>query len=189
MSKTSSSAFDEKIYYAPFATHFRDFMESHPNTKEKTTQAALAKYLGVRPQTVSCYATGQSLPNCEQLLKIADFFGVTCDFMMTGRRVENKPVRETLGLSENTVQALKLVKEGYWEDCPAMLPVLDTLLGEKDFYAAIEKAVDVFATKHEYDDRYQQFLEWQCKEFLDSFLIEFFQNNLLNIYAKNKEGD
>ncbi|MDR1002840.1 MAG: helix-turn-helix domain-containing protein [Oscillospiraceae bacterium] len=189
MSKTSSSAFDAEIYYAPFATHFRDFMDSHPNTGEKTTQKAIADYLGVRPQTVSCYATGQSLPNCEQLLKIADYFGVTCDFMMTGRRVENKPVRETLGLSENTVQALKLVKEGYWEDCPAMLPVLDTLLGEKDFYTAIEKAVDVFANKHEYGDRYQQFLEWECKEFLDSFLLEFFRKNLLSIYAKNKEGE
>jgi transcriptional regulator with XRE-family HTH domain len=187
MAKTNNSPPDK--YDALFATHFRDFMEHHPVTNEKSTQKAIADYLGVRPQTVSCYATGESLPNCEQLLKIADFFGVTCDFMMTGRRVENKPVREMLGLSENTVQALKLVQEGYWEDCPAMLPVLDCLLGAKDFYIALEYAVNCYAGKNEYSDDYQQFIEWKTTGFLESFLLEFFRADLVRVYAKMKEGD
>jgi transcriptional regulator with XRE-family HTH domain len=187
MRKTSDVSPDK--YNAQFATHFRDFCEKHPDTGAKTTQKAIADYLGVRPQTVSCYATGESLPSCEQLLQIADFFGVTCDFMMTGRRVENAPVREILGLSENTVQAVKLIKEGYFEDCPAMLAVLDTLLGEKDFYIALEKAVNYYANKHEYNDDYQQYLEWKVAGFLESFLLEFFGKNLLNIYAMRKEGD
>ena len=109
MAKASGTP--QEQYDALFATTLREFMDCHPNTGAKTTQKALADHLGVRPQTVAYYCNGQSLPNCEQLLEIAQFFGVTTDFLMTGRRTENKPVRDMLGLSENTVQNMKLVKD------------------------------------------------------------------------------
>ena len=107
MSKSSGTTVDK--YNALFATTLRDFMMKSPKTHTPVTQKELAAYLGVRPQTVSLYCTGESLPNCEQLLRIADFFGVTADYMMTGRKPENRPVREMLGLSETTVQNLRLV--------------------------------------------------------------------------------
>ena len=71
MSKTNDTPPIDK-YNALFATSLRAFMDAHPDTGEKTTQKALADYLGVRPQTVSYYCTGESLPNCEQLLRIAE---------------------------------------------------------------------------------------------------------------------
>ena len=83
---------------------------------------------------------GESLPNCEQLLKIANYFNVTADYMITGRMSENKPVRDMLGLSEQTVQNLRLVNDGYFEDSPYMLPLLDCLLSDKDFYITLERA-------------------------------------------------
>lgn len=169
-------------YNARFAVTLRDFMEQHPDTGEKTTQKALADYLGVRPQTVSYYCTGESLPNCEQLLRIADFFGVTCDFLMTGRRTENKPVREMLGLSENTVQALKLVKEGYFEDTPHILAALDCLLGNKDFYRAMEQALKWHSTRENVTDAEKEFCEWKAARFMESFLLEFFAQNIVAVY-------
>ena len=110
-------------YNARFATTLREFMQESPKTGGKVTQKELADYLEVRPQTVSLYCTGESLPDCETVMKIADFFEVTADYMITGRKPENKPVRDMLGLSENAVQCLRLVNDGYFEDSPYMLPM------------------------------------------------------------------
>jgi transcriptional regulator with XRE-family HTH domain len=178
MSITNKPPHDK--YNALFATSLRDFMECHPDTHEKTTQKALADYLGVRPQTVSCYCTGESLPNCEQLLRIAEFFGVTCDFLMTGRRTENKPVRELLGLSENTIHIMKETKEGYYDiHTPMIMAILDGLLGEPDFYLALEKAAvyEGLKEKNALED-YVQFLEWKQSEYVHSFMMEFFSSKL-----------
>ena len=187
MSGTSKPVWETEMEWFP--STLRGFMARHPSTGETTTQKALADILDVRPQTLSLYCNGQTQPTPAKLLKIAEYFGVTTDFLLTGKRVENKPVREMLGLSESTVQAMKLVNEGYWEDCPAMLPVLDCLLGEKDFYAALELAVNCYAKKHEYSDDYQQFLEWKAAGFLEKFLVDFFRFDLVSIYEKMKEGD
>ena len=189
MPKTNEMTREEK-YDALFATTLRRFMDIHPNTGEKTTQKALAEYLDVRPQTVSYYCTGESLPNCEQLLRIADFFGVTADFMITGRRVEHKPVRDMLGLSENTVENMKLVKEGYFEDSPHMLAAIDCLLGNKDFYLAVEKALKWYEKKQGAPDDMQAFYEWNAGQFMESFLLDFFAHNLQSIHEqmRGKEG-
>ena len=187
MSTTSKPVWETENEWFPKT--LRGFMASHPATGETTTQKALADVLDVRPQTLSLYCNGQTQPTPAKLLKIAEYFGVTTDFLLTGKRVENRPVRELLGLSESTVQAMKFVKEGYFEDCPAMLPVLDCLLGEKDFYLALETAVNCHAQKQGHNDDYQQFLEWRAAGFLEKFLLDFFRHDLVRIYNRMREGD
>lgn len=186
MPKTSKVPSEK--YDALFATTMRSFMDRHPDTGERTTQKALAEHLGVQPQTVSYYCTGESLPNCEQLLKIAEYFKVTADFMITGRRIENRPIRDALGFSERTIESLKLVKEGYFEDTPQMLAALDCLLGNKDFYIAIEKALTWHEKKQNKDDDYQVFCDWNAAQFVESFLMEFFRYDFRKMYAKMR-GD
>jgi transcriptional regulator with XRE-family HTH domain len=175
---------------APFAMHLRSFMDRHPDTGAKTTQKVLADYLDVRPQTVSYYCTGDSLPNCEQLLKIANFFNVTCDFLMTGKRLENKPARDLLGLSDNTVQKIKLIKEGYFENAPIMLAMLDVMLGDKDFYTAMEQAAEYAGMKQaDMTDDYLQFLEWKSASYIQNYMIHFFAQNLESIHYQLKGLD
>ena len=185
-------------YNAPFATHLRDFMAGHPDTGAKTTQAALAAYLGVRPQTVAYYVNGESLPNCEQLQKIAEYFNVTCDFLMTGRRLENKPICDVLGLSDDTVQKMKLLNDGYdgfqgadgVDYAPLMLAILDVMLGDRDFYGALQSAAEYEGKKKEgLDDDYLQFLEWKSAGYLQKFLIGFFAHDLAKAHAKLKDYD
>lgn len=189
MAKASGkTAFDR--YDGQFASALRAFMERHPDTGKQTTQKELANYLGVRPQTVSLYCTGESLPDCERLLQIAEYFNVTTDFLMTGRRVENKPVREILGLSESTVQNMKLVRDGYFEDTPEMLPMLDSLLGDKDFYLALENAGRWFQRKASVDDgEYQEYCEWKAAQYMQSYLMAFMQGNFPAIYAQKRGQD
>jgi len=176
-------------YNAPFAKRIREYMASHPDTGEKTTQAELGKYLKVRPQTVSCYCTGESLPDCNRIVQIAKYFKISCDLLLTGRRVENEPVREMLGLSERTVQNMKLVNEGYFKDSPNLLAILDCMLGDKDFYLAMVKAAEYeeLKTKEDTDD-YKQFLEWKAAGYMQSYFLDFFAKNLQGIY-KTMKGD
>lgn len=183
MARTKETTSPDK-HNARFATTLRAFMEENPNTHERTTQKALADYLEVRPQTVSYYCTGESLPNCEQLLKIADYFDVTTDFLMTGRRVENKPVRDLLGLSEGAVQCIKLVKEGYFEDSPYMLAALDTMLGDKDFYLALERAAEYNYRKETEPSEMAEYYDWKSTQYMEGYLLNFFALNLQSIYEQ-----
>lgn len=188
MAKTKKAAIPADKYDARFATTLREFMEENPITHEKTTQKALAEYLGVKPQTVSYYCTGESLPNCEQVLNIANYFGVTADFLLTGRRTENKAVRDTLGLSDRSVENMKLVKEGYFEDTPYMLAALDFLLGDKDFYLTLEKTADYNRLKEAAPPEMAEYYEWKSAQYMEGYLLDFFGRNLLSIYEQMR-GD
>ena len=168
-------------------------MAGHPDTGVKTTQAALAAHLGVRPQTVAYYVNGESLPNCEQLLKIAEFFNVTCDFLMTGRRLENKAMCDELGLSDETIQKLRLLNSNYdgfegadgFDYAPRMLALLDVILQDGEFYDALQAAAEYEIKKKEgYDDDYLQFLEWKAAGYLHKYLIRILRCNILSIHKK-----
>lgn len=186
MPKTSEIPIDK--YNALFATTLRNFMMRNPKTGKPVTQKSLAEYLGVRPQTVSLYCTGESLPNCEQLLKIAEFFDVTADYMITGKMPENKPIREMLGLSENTVQNMRLVKDGYFEDSPYMLPLLDCLLSDKDFYTTLERAATLQQSSAE-NSEFKEFYEWKAGQTLTDFFLHFLSHDIKAIYEERKRGD
>ena len=190
-------------YNAPFATHLRDFMAAHPDTGAKTTQAALAAHLGVRPQTVAYYVNGESLPNCEQLQKIAEFFNVTCDFLMTGRRYENRPICDVLGLSDDTIQKMRLLNDGYddfqgadgMDYAPLMVAILDIMLGSRAFYGALMQAAEYEGSKYEdgikkdYADDYIQFLEWKSAGIMQKYLLDLFQRNIMSVHHKLKAYD
>lgn len=62
----------------------RHLMHKHPHTGKKTTQKELARHLGIRPQTVSLYLLGKSLPSAKNCLAIADYFGVSVDCLLIG---------------------------------------------------------------------------------------------------------
>ena len=187
MAKSSETSIDK--YNALFATTLRNFMAKSPKTGKPVTQKELATHLSVRPQTVSLYCTGESLPNCEQLLKIAEYFGATADYMITGKMPENKPVRELLGLSETTVQNLRLIKDGYFEDSPLMLPMLDCLLNSKDFYLTFAEAAQIQQQGIEAEPKLKEFYEWKATQKLNDFFLHFLSYDLQAIYKERKRGD
>ena len=182
----TSGIYSER-YNDLFPTTLREFMQKHPVTGERVTQAVLGKAVGVRPQTISQYANGETAPAPSVLLKIAEYFGVTVDYLLTGTEIENKPVREVLGLSQQTCDCLKLVKDGYFEDTPAMLPALDRLLADKDFYLALEKTLYWYERKQNTNDEYQEFCDWKASQYMTGYLMEFFNHNLESIYQQIRE--
>lgn len=164
-------------YEQHFAATLRALME-----ESGTTQKELADFVGVRPQTLSLYSTGETQPNCDKLLKIAEYFHVTVDYLLTGTVIENIPVYKMLGFSESTVQNIQLVKQGYFEDTPAMLAMLDCLLSDKDFYTALEMAAHWHDEKQGAADEYQEYCEWKAAHYMQGYLLDFFKRDFAAIY-------
>ena len=102
------------------------------------THAKLAEVLGVATNSVTVYCTGKARPNIDTLIKIASYFGVSLDYLITGQNPENKVLSEELGLSEITLQTLKEVQ--YGEQFPYLSSYIDRLLSNTDFLKTFNEA-------------------------------------------------
>lgn len=137
MAKQSKPIIDK--YNATFPTILRTLEEHHPADGRSTTHKALAEAVGVRPQTISLYAIGDTQPTPDTLLKIAQYFGVSVDYLLTGVSSQNQQVNETLGLSEEAIQLLKLAKQyNKATDFPSALELINGLLSDKEFYEFLD---------------------------------------------------
>lgn len=58
--------------------------------KYKITAYKVAKEAGVTQTALSNWKTGKSTPTTKTLQKLADYFGVTIDYLMTGKEEEEK---------------------------------------------------------------------------------------------------
>lgn len=86
-----------------FPTRLRELME-----KGKISQPQLAAAVGVQRQTISNYACGQSSPDWETLVRIAEFFDVSSDYLigLSSVKTEDHDVRfvcDYTGLNEKTI--------------------------------------------------------------------------------------
>ncbi len=83
-------------------------------TEKKYSQQKLADKLGVSRSTVTMWELGNSSPDYETLVYIADIFGVTIDYLLDRDTTEQEPVddftyalyNETKELSEEDKQQL-----------------------------------------------------------------------------------
>lgn len=79
------------------------------------TQATLGKALDIQRQTVSNYANGQSVPDAYTLGKIADYFGVSTDYLLDRTKTKSPDATVTqmceyTWLSEESVETLNFWK-------------------------------------------------------------------------------
>lgn len=131
----------EDRYNDIFPTTLRGLLEHHPKDGHSTTYKALGEGVGVRQQTISQYASGQTQPTADVALRIARFFGVSVDYLLTGVSSYNKDYAEELGLSDTSVELLRRAKEMYPQtdlEHVHTMPYLDELLSDKDFYEFLD---------------------------------------------------
>lgn len=105
----------QEKYNSPFAANLRDLI-----AQKGTTITALAKVLGISRQAVSQYADGTGQPNVDKLAMIADYFGVSADYLLglSDIPTRNETVRgihEKTGLWESAISAL--MKDYLKADC------------------------------------------------------------------------
>ncbi len=120
-----------------FPTILRELLEKHPQTGKRTTLKELGEAVGTRQQSISLYRNGDTQPSPDILIRIAAYFGVSVDYLLTGISSENKEVHEQLGLSEQSVRQLKQAK-----NYPDTLGVIDELLSDGEFYTFIQDISD-----------------------------------------------
>jgi transcriptional regulator with XRE-family HTH domain len=93
-----------------FAKNLRDLLEKHPQSGERTTYYKLGEVLGVKPQSVSQWANGDTTPDMKHIVPMARYFSVDANFLLTGVSAENVTMWSDLGLHENSVRYLKQLK-------------------------------------------------------------------------------
>ena len=129
-------------YDGMFPKILRELLEHHPKTNAKTTLKELAEAIGIRQQTVSLYKNGETQPTPETLVKIAEFFSVSVDYLLTGISSENKAINEELGLSEDAIDMLKRAKDAdSFDGGPDLIATVNELLSDRDFYDFLDDAV------------------------------------------------
>jgi transcriptional regulator with XRE-family HTH domain len=163
-------------YDGTFPRILRELLECHPITNTKTTLKGLAEAVGIRQQTVSLYRNGETQPTPETLVKIAKFFDVSVDYLLTGISSQNKPIHEELGLSEEAIRLIKIA--GTVEE----FETLNDLLSDSDFYHFLEdvtyKAQQVKAALDGNSDRghikgfnVEGYLIWDLQKFVEEFIL------------------
>jgi len=144
-------------YDSIFATRLRELMNEKKDGK-KVTQQAIADVIGGSRQVISQYMNGVVTPQIDKLEKIADFFEVSCDYLLgrTNIRTTDTTVQaicQAIGLSEKSVNQLMQLNSQVLEIYGGKikgdfkLSMLDHLLsdanfneGQKNFYDVLEIA-------------------------------------------------
>ena len=67
-----------------FPAILRELLEKHPQTGKRTTLKELGEAVGTRQQSISLYKNGDTQPSPDILIRIAAYFGVSVDYLLTG---------------------------------------------------------------------------------------------------------
>jgi len=130
---------EEREYQFPLM--LKRVMMAHPDTGKPTTQKALAEAVGIRAQTISLYINGETQPNIETLLKIADYFGVSTDWLLTGVSAESIDINDYTGLSEEAIKMLNNMNLIEKVSGVVSMPLLNSILADKSFYRFLDDIV------------------------------------------------
>lgn len=91
-------------YNEPFPTALRTLMQDN-----STTQQELSSFLGISRQAIGYYCDGTSSPDFVNLVKIANYFNVSADYLLgiSKDRQRTPAAADELGLSEKAIEGLK----------------------------------------------------------------------------------
>ena len=88
----------------------------------------VAEAIGVKTQSISDYCLGRTTPKYPALIKLADYLGVSCDFLLTGVEPQDKKEHQEIGLSGEAIRLLKKCQD------ERVRGLVDRLLGTPEFY-------------------------------------------------------
>jgi transcriptional regulator with XRE-family HTH domain len=126
---------------------------------------------------VSLYKNGETQPTPETLVRIADYFDVSVDYLLTGVSSQNKPIHEELGLSEEAIGMLKRAKE------TAIIATLNELLSDRGFYDFLEDTnFKVQQLKALFEGKYdtvnikdldiEGYYIWDLQKYIEEFILK-----------------
>lgn len=75
-------------------------------SKKGKSQTDIARLLNVRPTTVSEWKKGKYTPTVEHCVTLAEYFGVSLDYLVTGREPRGAPVQQIIGNNNSNNTAI-----------------------------------------------------------------------------------
>lgn len=105
-------------------------------------QEDIAKALGISAGGISNYRNGKKEPRFSMIVKIANFLGVDCHYLMTGVQAKNYVCSNELGLSEKAINAIKS-SGGFGLD------VLNCFLENPDFFRLLLEVKRISVAEYE----------------------------------------
>ena len=158
------------------------------------TQTELARSIRVKPNTISNYCKGVSQPDVDVIIKIASYLDMPIDYLLTGKRYENKNAREELGLSEQSLQILKELNQLVWGDnFYGLSSYIDRLIADEDFrktffeaFCEYQAAAKVYPQvkkilegegKNTTLNSYMNFVEYEAANKMFMFFMRFFERD------------
>lgn len=79
-------------------------------SKKDISQAELARSLGMSQQAIAKWETEKATPDPEMLIKIADFFGVTTDYLLGRDETNQESNTQKLEFSQEDLMLLHQIK-------------------------------------------------------------------------------
>ena len=101
-------------------------------------QDDMARALGISTGSISSWRNGKKEPRLSMIIKIADYLGVDCHYLMTGVQAENYVCSNDLGLSAGVINWLKSITGD-----PVRLEMLNAILGNKTFQAILPSVYEL----------------------------------------------
>ncbi|WNX85760.1 helix-turn-helix transcriptional regulator [Agathobaculum sp. NTUH-O15-33] len=82
------------------------------NDPRKPTQKEVAFFLGVDRSTYNKYETGDSEPNFDTICRLADYFGVSVEYLMGRTDKKKPPIPDGIsGLSPKQIKILEMMDQ------------------------------------------------------------------------------
>jgi transcriptional regulator with XRE-family HTH domain len=106
--------------------------------QHKWTQKELAVKIDVRFPQLNKYECGLHAPPVEKLVKIAEVFDTTVDFLLTGNRSEQRPLHNL-----RLMERFRALEEFNAEDQEAVIKLIDAMIVKNK----VEGAINPFAQK------------------------------------------
>ena len=131
----TSSTYDTAVFdkaTSPFAKRLQELV---------TNPSALKEYLGCSLQAINQYKMGTAFPKTENLIKIADFYGISVDFLLGRTEIPNMDtnIQAVHGLTGLSVGAIAKLSDLKNQNNQAFLNIISVLLEDKntDFFLSL----------------------------------------------------
>lgn len=123
-----------------------------------TSQKVLADHLEVKPNVVSDFCHGKRTPNTEQIVKIADFFNVSADYLLNMTNIQTtntdlQAVCKYTGLSEAAVKRLRHIWHKDYNDFGELNDIYLSIVSDMIVHGEFEEVLQlIHVTKSRRDN-------------------------------------
>jgi len=95
-------------------------------------------------ETITQWESGARDLKTEYTIKLADYFGVTCDYILRGVKAENVDINKRLGLSDEAIEEIEDLKSN-----DNLIAILNNLIIDYRFSNVINYIEDIYGAAFE----------------------------------------